>query len=75
MFEFALPMLLLALPIPLIMRFLPATSLADEAAIRAPFAQRWRSLASTHSLSLKGNLLQLILLSGIWILLVVASVQ
>jgi len=75
MFEFALPMLLLALPIPLIMRFLPATSLADEAAIRAPFAQRWRSLASTHSLSLKGNLLQLILLSGIWILLVVAAAR
>ena len=75
MFEFALPALLLALPLPLIMRFLPAVTQADDAAIRAPFTQRWRALAETRGLSLKGKLLHLLILSGIWILLLIAAAR
>lgn len=75
MLEFALPALLLALPMPLIMRFLPAVTRADEAAIRAPFAQRWRALAETRGLSLKGKLLHVIILSCIWTLLLVAAAR
>lgn len=75
MIEFALPLLLLALPLPIAVRFLPAVSNANEAAIRAPFAQRWRSLANAGGLSIKGKLLHLLLLAFIWILLVIAAAR
>lgn len=75
MLELAVPLLLLALPLPILVRLLPASGHADEAAIRAPFAKRWRSLSTTPRMSLKGKLFQLLLLWTIWALLLVAAAR
>lgn len=75
MFEFGLPWLLAGLPLPVLMWLLPRIANTREGAIRAPFAQRWRSLAATGRFELRGRRLNQILLWLLWICLVLAAAR
>ena len=75
MFEIALPWLLLLLPAPLLARLLMPAANSDQAAIRAPFAARWRSLASASQLGFRGSSANVVLITLIWMLLVVAAAR
>ena len=75
MIELAYPLLLLLLPLPLVMRLFRAASTNEEAAIQAPFAGRWRRLATSSQLGLPLQPLSLLLLVLIWASLVVAATR
>ena len=62
MIELAYPWLLLLAPLPLVMRLMRASNRYEEAALEAPFANRWRQLAETSSLGLQSSPLKLIAL-------------
>ena len=75
MIELAYPWLLLLAPLPIIMRFMRADSRSEEAALEAPFADRWRQLADTASLGFQSSPLKLVVLTLIWLSLVVAATR
>lgn len=75
MIELAYPWLLLLAPLPIIMRFMRADSRSEEAALEAPFADRWRQLADTASLGFQSSPLKLLVLTLIWLSLVVAATR
>ena len=75
MIELAYPWLLLLAPLPLIMRLLHASNHYEEAALEAPFANRWRQLAGTASLGLQSSPLKLIALILMWLSLVTAATR
>ena len=75
MIDFALPWLLLLAPAPLLARWLLPAANAEQAAIRAPFAARWRELADSHRIDWRGQLLSALLLWLIWLLLVIAAAR
>jgi len=75
MIELAYPWLLLLAPLPIIMRFMRADSHSEEAALEAPFADRWRQLADTASLGFQSSPLKLVVLTLIWLSLVVAATR
>ena len=75
MIELAYPWLLLLAPLPLVMRLMRASNRYEEAALEAPFANRWRQLAETSSLGLQSSPLKLIALILIWLSLVTAATR
>lgn len=72
MFEFLWPLAFAALPLPLLARLLPPIAGEASAALRAPFAGRWRELGRTGTGTDSTSLLNRVLLWLIWALLVVA---
>jgi len=75
MIELAYPWLLVLAPLPIFMRLLRARSGSEEAALEAPFAQRWRQLADASSLGLQSSPLKLVVLILIWLSLVTAATR
>ncbi|MDG1064789.1 MAG: VWA domain-containing protein [Luminiphilus sp.] len=75
MIELAYPELFLLAPLPIVMRFLRAGNRSEEAALEAPFANRWRQLAKTSSLGFQSSPLKLIVLILIWLSLVTAATR
>ncbi len=75
MFDIALPWLLVLIPLPLIMLLLPRVASGEEAALRAPFGQRWRNLAASSSSGVHTSILQTVLLWLIWLSLIVAAAR
>ncbi len=69
MFSFLWPWLFILLPIPLVMRWLTPASDNQVAAIRAPFASRWRALGEQQGLGNSNNLIKTLLIWLIWLLL------
>ena len=75
MIELVYPWLLLLAPLPVIMRFMRADSRSEEAALEAPFADRWRQLAGTSALGFQGGPVKLLVLTLIWLSLVMAATR
>lgn len=75
MIELVYPWLLLLAPLPVIMRFMRADSRSEEAALEAPFADRWRQLAGTSALGFQGSPVKLLVLTLIWLSLVMAATR
>lgn len=75
MIELALPWILALLPLPLLIRLLPATGNGDQAAIRAPFSGRWQRLSEAGRFEFRGGLVNLLLITLIWCLLILAAAR
>ncbi len=72
MFELTWPWALLALPLPILVWLLPPRSGSEGEAIRAPFAARWRTLATRTSAGGDARRWKTVPLWIIWTLLIAA---
>jgi Ca-activated chloride channel family protein len=72
MFEFLWPWAFVLLGAPLVMWFLPRPRTANISAIRAPFAKRWRGLATESGTQRPFWSWRMLLLYAMWIALVTA---
>ena len=75
MFSFLWPWLFILIPLPLLMRWLTPASDSQVAAIRAPFASRWRVLGEQQGLSNRNGLIKALLVWLIWLLLLCGAAR